>query len=94
MTVDHENRGAIHDQLRLRLHVDFAAVDIFQIPRQPRYAVAIDAAQIGPDQAVGNVIGVAVACAGNDQYVVDEALQLLVADDNLFTAHASAALAL
>jgi hypothetical protein len=78
-----EYRGAILDKARLHLHVDLAALDIFQIARQPRYAVAVDAAQIGPDQAIGNGIGIDIARAGDDEHVVDEALQLLVADDNL-----------
>ncbi len=72
-------------RLRLHLHVDLAAFDIFQIARQPRYAMAVDAAQIGPDQAIGDGVGVDIACAGDDKHVVDEALQLVVADDNLLT---------
>ena len=89
--VEHESRGAVMRQARLHLHVDFAAGEKFDVARQPRHAVAVAAAQIGPDQSLGDDGGVLFARAMGDEHVADEAAELIVADgDSSQPAHFAA----
>ena len=70
---DDEGRGAIVNELGLRLGVDLAALDDVQVIRQARDAVTVDAAQIGPHQSVGHDAGVLLARALRHEHVADEA---------------------
>ncbi len=87
--VEHERRGAIVDEARPGLRIDLAALDDFQIARQARYAVTVDAAQVGPDQSLGDDRGVRRVRAMGDQHVADEAPELLVSDDDFIRRHGS-----
>ena len=81
-TVEDERRGAVAQQTRLRLWVDFAALDHVQVRRQARNAVSIYAAQIGPDQSIGDHAGVRHTRALGNQRVADEPRQFLVTDNH------------
>ena len=84
---EHEGGGAIMNEMRFRLGVDLAFFEHFQITRQPRHAMAVAAAQIGPDQAFGDDAGVACGCTMRDQQLADETPELLVTDGHSFVAH-------
>ena len=49
--VNDQGRAAIMHKPRLRFGIDLAGRQQLHITRQPRHAVAIAAAQVGPDQA-------------------------------------------
>ena len=85
--IEHERRGAVVAQLRLGVAVDLAVLDDFQVARQPRHAVAVAAAQIGPHQALRDNRGVLLACAGGHEHFANEAPEFLVADRNTFAGH-------
>ena len=87
MAIEHERRGAIMRQRRHRLGVDLAVGDDVEIARQPRHAVAVAAAQIGPDQSLGDDGGVLGARAVGDEHFANEAAKLFVADGNTIATH-------
>jgi hypothetical protein len=78
--IEHKRCGAIMDETRLRFWIDLTALDQHEIPRQPRHAVAVDAAKIGPDQSLRHGGRVTVAGAMGDERVADKAQQLVVAN--------------
>ena len=78
--------GAVVNQLRLGLRIDFTLRDQAQIARQARYAMTVDAAQISPDQAVRDGARTLRAGAAGNKGVANEARQLFVAD--FLAAHA------
>ena len=92
VAIEHEGRGAIMRQRRLRLGVDLAVGDDVEIARQPRHAVTVAAAQIGPDQTLGDDGGVLGARAVGDQHFANEAAELVVADQNAVAFHSSSPL--
>ena len=86
--VEHESGDAVLRERRLGRDIDLAAFDHPQIKRQPRNTVSIDAAQIGPDQSVGNNGCILGARALAFKCIANEAGQSLMPDDDFALAHA------
>ena len=86
--VNHQSRATIMDKPRLRSGVDLAGDQQPHIARQPRYAMAVAAAQIGPDQAFGHDGGIMRAGAMLDENVGNEASEFVMANQLGGCAHA------
>ena len=52
--IDFEGRRRFAHQARPRFQIDVAALDHGEIRGKPRYAMAVDAAQVGPYQSIGH----------------------------------------
>ena len=82
--VDHEGRGPVVHEPRRGFGVDFAALDDADIARQPRDAVAVDAAQVGPHQAIRDHRGFVRLRTQRHQHVANEAVQFFLGDKHAF----------
>src|SRR5437660_47049 len=78
--VYNDSRGAIVHEAWPRHRIDLTTLQEFHIARQARYAMAIGAAQIGPDQTLRHNRGVMFAGAMPDENFANEAAELRMPD--------------